>query len=183
MFSRSGLAVAGVGVALVVALAGCGTLTGFLNPDFLSALGSGTQIASLPGDAPGLLISVENRTDRWVQIMVSYRDADETVQNFTSMVAPEDKTSQMLVCPITEITMGDVGDLSQAGAVVFLMDDVVDSGELLNAPYLEVDPFGVLLREGVNYDCGDELLFTVKSSSQTRSNYQTFVYIRRSGTS
>ncbi|GAF86848.1 unnamed protein product, partial [marine sediment metagenome] len=48
--------------------------------------------------------------------------------------------------------------------------------------YIEVEPFGVLLQEGINYDCGDVITFTILPSSATLSGYQSFAFIRRSGT-
>ena len=49
-------------------------------------------------------------------------------------------------------------------------------------PYIDVEAFGVLLREGVNYDCGDSLLFVVEPSGVTRSGYETIAYFRRATT-
>jgi hypothetical protein len=37
--------------------------------------------------------------------------------------------------------------------------------------------------EGINYDCGDGVTFAVQSSGTSSSGYQTFAYIRRSGSS
>ena len=186
MFARCRLLAAGVGLVLSVVLGGCIDLTQFtnaLNPEFLSAMGLGTDVTSLPGDAPGLLVEVENRTDRWARAVVAYRDGDDNVASFTTLVAPSDKTGQMLVCPVAEITLGDLSSPGQSGVLIYLIDDVGGSLDSLDsAPFIEVDPFGVLLQEGVNYDCGDGLVFTVEPSSAARSGYQTFAYVRRSGT-
>lgn len=176
-----------VSLALCGVLSGCGLLnevSSLLNPNLLGALGLGTRVASLPGDAPGLLVSVENRTDRWVSVVIAYRDGDDKVQNYTTVVGPSDKSGQMLVCPVKEITIGDVSNLSQPGALVYLIDTATVAGDttlLDSAPFIEVDPFGVLLLEGTNYDCGDGLTFTVQASSVSASGYQTFAYIRRAG--
>jgi len=169
-------------------LCGCGGALNILNPDFLAAVGLGERVAALPGDAPGLLVKVENRTSRWAGVDVSFRDGQDTVDRFTTTLAPGDQNGQMLPCPIKEITLGDVSNLQTPGAVVFLADLTTgqQNGQqgavtAADAPFIEVDPFGVLLREGVNYDCGDELLFVVQPSGATRSGYQTFVFVRRSG--
>jgi hypothetical protein len=174
------------GLTLGVGLAGCGLLdqvTNMFNPDLLSSLGLGGQVASLPGDAPGLLVAVENRTDRIAAMVVSYRDSANAVQTYTTQVAPNGKSAQMLVCPIGEITLGDVSNLKQSGARIFLLDTVAaDPNAVAAAPFIEVDPFGVLLEDTVNYRCGDGLTFTVQSSSAASSGYQVFAFIRRSGT-
>jgi len=187
MFARSRRSAMVAGLVLLGALAGCGPLANWanvFNPDLMSALGMGTEVATLPGDAPGLLVTVENRTTRWILIVVEYRDANDEVSGFRTNVAPADKTSQMLVCPIKEITMGSVASLEQVGARVYLVDPASVGGDttaLDNAPFVEVDPFGVLLQDGINYDCGDGITFTVQESSQSRSGYQAFAYIRRAG--
>jgi hypothetical protein len=183
MWSRR--AAAGFGLALGVVLAGCsvvGQLTNILNPDLMSSLGlTGAQVASLPGDAPGLLVAVENRTTRWAAMTVAYRTGDGKAQSFTTNVAPQNKSAQMLVCPIAEITVGDVSNLKQSGARVFLIENVTDPAQLDSAPFIEVDAFGVLLIEGTNYNCGDGVTFALQESSVSQSGFQVFAYIRRSG--
>lgn len=193
MTSRKGLSAAGLGLALSVLLAGCGSLpaqlssllqplTGMLNPDLFSTLGLESQAATLPGvETPGLLVSVENRTGRWAAMTVSYRTSGDQTETFSTSLAPHDKSAQMLICPITEITVGDVSNLKQSGARVFLIDTVTDPNDLATAPYIDVDAFGQPLREGVNYDCGDGVTFTVQASSGAQSGYQVFAYIRRAG--
>lgn len=171
-------------LALAVGLAGCTALANFteiLNPNLTAAL-VGPDVASLPEDAPGLLVGVENRTGRWVRMLVSYRDDDDKVENYTTTVAPGDTSAQMVVCPVTELTLGSVGDLSQTGALVYLVEpsDVAAGTSLDDSPYIEVDAFGVLLMEESNYDCGDGVTFAVQESSASTSGYQVWAYIRRS---
>ncbi len=190
MTNRKGLFVAGLGLLLGGWLAGCGSLppplntlvqsfTSLLNPEFLPSLGLGTQAASLPGNAaPGLLVSVENRTARWAEITVSYRSLG-TPDQFTTTVAPHDKSGQMLICPIEEITVGDLNSPKQSGARVFLLDTVTDPNSLATAPFIDVDAFGQNLQEGVNYDCGDGVTFAVQESGAAQSGFQIFAYIQR----
>ena len=113
---RNGLA-AGLGAVLSTAVLGCGLLnfSEFLSADLLSSLGVGSKVASLPGDAPGLLVAVENRTSRPCQVQVSYRDANYTVTAYITNVPPGDRNAQMLVCPVAEITLGDVYNLDKIG--------------------------------------------------------------------
>lgn len=171
------------GAALLAALCGCGllNLNTYLNPDLLSSLGLGEKVATLPGDAPGLLVATANLTSRPCQVFVSYRDPNDSVQTYTATLAAGDTTAQMLVCPVQEITLGDVANLQLASARVYLVDGTVtDATALASAPFIEVDAFGVLLRETVNYKCGDGLTFTIQESTLTRSGYQAFAYIRPS---
>jgi hypothetical protein len=193
MTSQKGLSATGLGLVLSVLLAGCGSLpaqlssllqplTGMLNPDVFSTLGLETQAATLPGvETPGLLVSVENRTGRWATMTVSYRTSGDQTETFSTSLAPHDKSAQMLICPIVEITVGDVSNLKQSGARIFLIDTVTDPNDLATAPFIDVDAFGQPLREGVNYDCGDGVTFTVQASSSAQSGYQVFAYIRRAG--
>jgi hypothetical protein len=112
-------------------------------------------------------------------MVVAYREESDA-DSYTSTIGPLDKTAQMLTCPITELTVGDVSGLDQSGVRVYLVDSLTGDG-LVGTPFIEVDPFGTLLKEGVNYDCGDGVTFSVQPSSTTRSGYQIFAYIRRAG--
>jgi hypothetical protein len=170
----------GLGTLAVLGLCGCGalSLSSIFNEDFLGNVAGGARVASLPGEAPELLVRVENRTARTVQMTVSYRDAADQVQIYTTTIAPADNSATVLVCPISEITLGDIGDLKQPGAVVYLGDPTTVTA-LTDLPFVQVDPFGILLKEGVNYDCGDQITFTVQSSSATSSGYQTYAFFNR----
>ncbi len=185
MAIRYRLGIPAAGAALLGVLTGCGVLsyelTSLFNSDFLTALGLGSAVASLPGDAPTLLVAVENRTSRWVAMTVAYRAGDDTPNSYTTTLAPGGKSAQLLDCPVAEMTLGgDVSNLSQSGARVYLTEPSGgDVDSLEGAPYIEVDAFGKLLIDEVNYNCGDSVTFTVQPSSDSRSGYQTFAYIRR----
>jgi hypothetical protein len=161
-----------------LSMGGCFSPASYLNPDFLSALGAGSQVASIPGDAPALLVSLENRTDRMVRAMLSYRLPDVGVETVTYTIAAGESTAQALICPVEEITLGDVSDANVIGAEIVLDTGV---GYEALAPVIEVEPFGVVMKDGVNYDCGDAIQFTVQASGVTRSGYQIFAYIQRTG--
>ncbi len=156
----------------VLMAAGCGSVTQFLNPSFVQSL-SGAQSATLPGDAQALLVTVQNRTGNTIEVSVSYRGQTDTVQSFTAIVGVGESTSQALFCPVSEITLGDVSDLKRPGALVLLGNGTP------NDPFIEVEPFGVLLKDGANYNCGDALTFAVITSSATKSGYQTIVFVNR----
>ncbi len=171
-----------VGLGLLLAsVHGCGQVS-VLNPDLFSSLGLSSQSASLPGDAPGLLVRVTNSTGRTSQIVVSYRDEDSSVQSYTVTVGPGDSTARMLVCPIEEITVGNVSDLEEVGAVVYLADGAVSAEQADLVPFVEVDSFGLLLREEVNYDCGDAIEFTLRVATSAQSGYQVVAVVDRATT-
>ncbi len=165
--------VCGAALVLLPALHAC-TPTDMLNPQLLSSMTGAGRAASLPGDAPALLVGVENRTDRVIRVMVMYRAADDSIQTYTTGVQPGGSTAQALICPIPEITVGDLSDATAIGAQVVLGNGTVDD------PFINVEPFGITLKSGVNYDCGDGLTFVVQPSGATVSGYQIFAYIRRS---
>lgn len=164
------------GAALgLLGLAGCGGLGSFLNPDFLTAVGLRQQAATLPGESPLVLVEVENRTARRVIAKLSVRtEADGVLQRNLDIPAG-DTIGEAFICPVTEMTLGDVGDLDAIGATVRLGDETnLD-------PVIEVEPFGVILENSVNFDCGDRVTFAVQTSGATLSGYQIFAYVRRSG--
>lgn len=167
------------GFALLGASAGCldpgALVTPFLNPDFASSIGLTQGAASIPGEAPAVLVAVENATGRVVEALVSWRDSEDQVVSRTVVIPVDGEVQETVVCPVSELTLGDVGNLRAVGAIVRLGNGGA------NDPIVEVEAFGVLLQEGVNYDCGDEVAFRVQPSSATLSGYQVFAYIRRSG--
>ena len=84
----------------------------------------------------------------------------------------------MLVCPVEEITLGNVADLEQSGTVVYLTGQAASDADPQDLPFILVDSFGVLLRAGLNYECGDGLAFSViEAPGQTSSGYRMQVEI------
>jgi hypothetical protein len=163
------------GAIIMLGAGGCTGITSLFNEEFLEAASIGTNAASLPGDAPAVLVAVENRTTRVVQAQISYRTDDSQVQSYSTLVEAGQKTAQALVCPVTELTLGDVSDLSQIGAIIRL-----GTGNA-NDPFVEVEPFGILMKEEANYECGDSVTFAVLPSGVTLSGYQVYAYIQRAG--
>jgi hypothetical protein len=164
-----------VGIALALLMAGCADPFSFFNPQFIQTLGVGQTVANLPGEAPAVLVEVDNQTNRPIEFLLTWRESEGEVERLTGGLAPELKDGLVLFCPLEEVTLGDVSDLDATGAIVRL-----GNGES-NDPLIEVEPFGVLLQQGVNYDCGDSITFTVLPSSASLSGYQVFAFIRRSG--
>jgi hypothetical protein len=181
MFARSRWAVGGAGIFVLIAGLSCFSPLEFLNPEFISSLGVQGRVASLPGQAPGLVVSVENRTTRAAEITVSYRDADDAVQTYTTYLEAGNSSGQMLVCPISEITIGSITDLRSSGARVALVEGLV-GGDLNSVPTIDVEAFGTLLRQGVNYECGDAINFVLRASGTTSSGFEEIAFFEHAST-
>ncbi|MCG3125706.1 MAG: hypothetical protein CHACPFDD_00532 [Phycisphaerae bacterium] len=154
---------------------GCTGIQGLFSEDFLNATGLVQRSATIPGTAPAVLITMENRTSRVVTMNLSYRLGSDTVESFFATMPPGDSSGQVVNCPVTEITLGDVSNLNEIGAIVRL------GGGTENDPFIEVEPFGVLLRNTANYNCGDSVTFTVTPSGDTASGYRIVAFIQRTG--
>lgn len=174
---RKFAAIALATTALVAGSAGCASVTSaagaLFNPDFLALAGVGSQVASLPGDAPALLIGLENRTAELIEIRVTWRDSEGNITARNKLLGTGQKLVEAVICPVDELTAGDVGNLESIGARVIFGTGLPDD------PFIEVEPFGVLLQDGANYDCGDAVTFAVVPSVNTRSGYQLFAFIER----
>ena len=163
-----------VGCALVPC--GCLSSDSLFNATFLQQLyGGGSGNADLPGDAPAIVAEVVNETNRNVEYRFTWRDGDGQIQERSGALSPGDSYAEMLICTIQEITLGDVSDLTATGAIVRLGDGSTAD------PYIEVEAFGILLQEGINYDCGDSISFRILNSSATLSGYRVYAYVNRSG--
>lgn len=160
---------------LATATSGCTSIQGLFSEDFLNATGLVQRAATIPGTAPAVLINLENRTGRVITMNLSYRLGSDTVESFFATMPAGDSSGQVVNCPVTEITLGDVSNLNEVGAVVRL------GGGTENDPFIEVEPFGILLRNTANYDCGDSVTFAVTPSGDTASGYRIVAFIQRSG--
>jgi hypothetical protein len=168
-------------IASVVALPGCVDFTTLFSSEFLAAVGGGAQVANLPGDAPAILLEIENATTQVVTVDVEYREDEDTVRSFTAVVQPQEQTAQALICPIREVTVGSLADPGTEGVLVLLAGGQLDANGIPVGPFVTVEPFGTILQEGINYDCGDAVTFSVRESAATRSGYRIFAFIRRAG--
>lgn len=164
-----------VAALLSAGLGGCGTPIDALNPEFLNLLGFGRRVATLPGEAPAVVVAVENRVSNIVETRLTWRDRDGQVQERINVLVPNAKHAEAVICPVEEVTLGQIADLRATGAIVRL------GNQTENDPIVEIEPFGFLLQEGVNFDCGDSVLFRILSSRETKSGYRIFAYIQRAG--
>ncbi len=167
--------VAGVMLLAGLPLAGGCVGTGELfNPAFLQVLGVGEQTAaSLPGEAPAMVLEVTNGTPHVVEFRLTWRDIEGRIQERARVLGVGAKFSEAPFCPIPETTLGDVSNLDAVGAIVRLGNGTAAD------PFVEVEPFGVLLQEGINYECGGSVTFAVQPSSATVSGYRIIAQIRR----
>jgi hypothetical protein len=168
--------VASASAMLLVSL-GCIGTGEFINPEFLAALGFTGGAVSLPGEAPQVVIELENRTGRVIEGQLTWRNSDGTVDERIMVVPTDSKVSEAVFCPVEEMTLGDVSNPQATGAVVRLGN----GGP--NDPFIAVEAFGVILKNDVNYSCGDLITFTVQPSNATNSGYQAFAFIRRADSS
>ncbi|MBL8880903.1 MAG: hypothetical protein JNG88_17455 [Phycisphaerales bacterium] len=160
-------------VGLATGLPGCSLAGSLLDPGLLDSLGLGSRASSLPGDAPAVIIAFENRTNRPATATISYRVGTDRVLSTTVTALPGDKLAESFVCPVSEVTLGDVSNLNETGVTIRLGNGTAAD------PVIEVEPFGVLLRENQNYSCGDSIVFTVSPSGETRSGFRAFAFIQR----
>jgi hypothetical protein len=163
---------AALALTTTVGVTSCISPASLLAPELVDALSGSGSVASLPGNADALLVAVENRTDRVAEILISYRDSANGVQTYTAIALAGSRTATALPCPVNEITVGDVTNLANSGVQIILGQGGVDD------PRLVVEPFGVLLRNDVNYTCGNEITFAVLPSSVSRSGFQVYAFVR-----
>lgn len=143
-----------------------------LNPNFLAEVTDTTSPASLPGQARSILVTFESRLNNPTQFTISYRTLNNEIPApFSGSITPNSQLATAIACPILEITCGDITDLSAGGVFVGL------AGQTDNDPFIAVEPFGILLREGVNYECGDGVTFVVLESQATASGYRVLAFV------
>lgn len=154
---------------------GCVTATDIFNADFLAAVSGQQSVATVPGAAPAILVTFENRTSRVMEMTVTYRTSESNVESSVNTIVAQGQLAEAIPCPITEITVGEVTDLSEPGVYIAL------GGGTVNDPFLAVEPFGRLLKEGDDYQCGDAITFALIESNETASGYRIIAIIERDG--
>lgn len=171
-FRKASIAIAGYLAAL--SMGGC-TSGNLLNPSFLAALGGGQQAASLPGEAPVLVLEVENSTTSVIEFLLTWRDGEGEVSQRSRTLLAGEKFAEAVICPVEEVTLGDISNLDATGAIVRLGNGNPED------PFVEVEAFGVLLQEFVNFNCGDSVTFEIRPSSATLSEFRIFAFFQSSG--
>lgn len=160
-------------LTMLLTVVGCVDPTALFNSEFLATVGLGGKVASLPGDNPAVVVEVENQTQNVVFMELSERDSSDSVSKREYTLQAGQYRAEAWICPVVGVTIGDVSDLSASGARVIL-------GNGGNSdPFVEVEAFGILLQQGINFDCGDKITFSVRPSSATKSGYQVYAYVNR----
>lgn len=164
---------------LLCGLGGCaGSFLNILSPELLDVIGLGSgRAASLPDEAPALLAIIENQTDRVLDAEISFRLANDAVETLNiDGLSPGQYRARAIPCVVAELTFGDLSDLDASGARIRL------GGGGVNDPFISVEAFGALLKDGVNYDCGDSVRFVIRPSTLSGSGYQVIAFIQRAPT-
>lgn len=147
-------------------------LTDLLSPTLVAELSNTASPASLPGTAQTVLVTFENRLDNPCRFEISYRTVNDQIPPPIMVTLGNDvQFAQAIACPVLEITVGDITDISEPGVFVGL------AGQTDNDPFIAVEPFGVLLREGINYECGDGITFVLLESQATASGFRILAFI------
>jgi hypothetical protein len=152
-------------VGLLPMLGGCIVAADLINPNTLGLLGFNIDtVRSRPGN---IIVVFENNTDQ-VAIFGAYRQLDpaDTATAFTFVVQadPMDTANEVVTCPAGLVSLGAPGAMGEtAGAQVGGM---------------AVNYTGDPLQEGLDYSCGDLIVFTVNAAA-AGDNQQTFVITAR----
>ncbi len=158
-----GLETAAAIFGVAIALGGCSLASQSLNPQFMEVLG--TPFAPIaPGTAPFVLIRNINMTDERVLFSFEWVPAGTLASAVTGFNLPPDEDGGVLVtCPVSQITLGSLDNPNAPGALVIFDDNTRQ----------EIPSLGKNLREGIDYFCGDVVIFATVRDSSTVGGYST----------
>jgi hypothetical protein len=126
------------------------------NPVFVNQLSGGNFTPLAPGDQGYVLLHVVNDTDFDINTNVGF-DApgwiNEPIFVSYNPIAAKSQRGILVPCPVHEVGMGPLNDPS-AVALEFTADD----GGQVTVP---ASAFPFTLDNGVDYNCGDTVLFTI----------------------
>ncbi|HUW84624.1 MAG TPA: hypothetical protein VMZ31_17725 [Phycisphaerae bacterium] len=158
-----GLETAAAILGVAIALGGCSLASQSLNPQFMEVLG--TPFAPIaPGTAPFVLIRNINMTDHRVLFRFEWIPAGTLASAASGFNVSAGLDGGILVsCPVSQITLGSLDNPTTAGALVIFDDNTRQ----------EIPPLGRNLREGIDYFCGDVVIFAAVRDSSTVGGYST----------
>ncbi len=149
-------------LAVLGTVLGCNNMgTDSLNPQFMEVLG--TPYAPVaPGTAPFVVIRVLNMTDHQVIFYISIEPANgEPIQPITANVNSGFDGGMALSCPIPRITLGDVTNRDATGALIVFDENTRQ----------EIPALSKILRDGIDYFCGDLIVFAAIKDNSTVGGY------------
>ena len=161
---RLGFRLAGaLGAIMGCGLGGQELLVNSLNPQFAQRLGLPLSPVPLaPGDEPFLVARVLNMTDQFAVARLSWEDS--TGEAFVSRalnLTPGSGVGLVLECDVPRLTVGDVKNVGVSGVSVVLA----------NNTRIEVLPQTRALEDGIDYLCGDLVIFALVDTPLTPSGY------------
>jgi len=158
-----GLETAAAILGAAIAVGGCNLVSQSLNPQFMEVLG--TPFAPIaPGTAPFVLIRNINMTDQRVLFNFEWIPAGTLASaNFGFNVSAGLDGGVLVTCPVSQMTLGDLDNPTATGALVIFDDNTRQ----------EIPPLGRILREGIDYFCGDVVIFAAVRDTSTVGGYST----------
>lgn len=160
-YIRLETAAAILGVA--IAFGGCSLASQSLNPQFMEVLGSPFAPIA-PGTAPFVLIRGINMTNQRVLFSFEWVPAGTlATTNYGFNVAADMDAGVLVSCPVSQMTLGNLDNPTTPGALIIFDDNTRQ----------EVPPLGRNLREGIDYFCGDVVIFAAVRDTSTVGGYST----------
>ena len=140
---------------------GCGVASESLNPQFMAVLG--TPFAPVaPGNAPFVVARVVNMTPENVYFNLSWEPSGaENPMTFWFTTLPDTDGAVVLSCPIDRLTIGDTRNPSTPGALLVFDNNVRQ----------EIPTLNKVLLNGLDYFCGDLVIFAVVKDSSVVGGY------------
>lgn len=148
-------------LAVLATVLGCTNIvSSSLNPQFLEVLG--TPYAPVaPGTAPFVVARVLNMTDHRVLFFVSFEPTSQEPGTFTFNVDADTDSGLVFSCPTHRLTLGDITNRDATGALIIFDDNTRQ----------EIPALRKILRNGIDYFCGDLIVFAAIKDSSTVGGY------------
>lgn len=169
------LGFAAISLALC-ASSGCVFLADLVNRDVLLQLGVDPDTVLRPSGTT--IVVFDNQTSSSVQFQF-YQTADPTdltisTRTLAIAVDPQSNTNEVLRCPTGGVSLGIVGAnfaVTNTGATI--------TAAGAQGAGTAVTYGGAILREGIDYGCGDVIQFTIAQAAQAGQQQGGFVITAR----
>lgn len=143
------LGLAAVGLVLILIAAGC-------NPIFWNQMSGGSFAPLAPGDTAFVLAHAVNDTRVSTTVVIGFDAPTWVNQPITGTffdIEPGTGNGILIPCPVDEIGLGPLDDPSEMA----LQFSLPDGGQVT----VPASAFPFTLLNGVDYECGDTVLFTI----------------------